>query len=159
MKTIFRMMALFVLCFGLQGCSDDDSDNVASSLEVTPANIAGTWMLAEWNGGEELPEGLYCYIVFDRRERTYKMYQNFDSMYARCITGEYFIEDDVYKGSIISGTYDFRLFDNEWNHSYIVTNLTLTGSMIWTAEDDSENICRYIRCDEVPEVILSECSL
>lgn len=57
-------------------------------MPVTAANLNGTWQLSEWNG-QALAEGTYCYITFNRRELTFEMYQKFDSMYARYITGSF----------------------------------------------------------------------
>ncbi len=159
MKTILRMMVLFLFSSGVLGCSEDDKKAGAPSLEVTPANIAGTWMLSEWNNGVTVPDGVYCYIVFDRRDMVFKMYQNFDSMYARCITGDFSLVKDEYKGDIIDGTYDYQLFDDAWTHSYLVTELTVDGTMTWVAEDDDSNVCKYIRCDAVPEYIINEATL
>lgn len=156
MKTVFRMMALLLSFCMLQSCSDDDKKMHVPSLEVTPANIAGVWKLSEWNNGTEVHEGVYCYIVLERRDMVFKMYQNVNSMYARCITGDFSIEKDEYEGYIISGTYDFQLFDDAWSHSYIVTELTADGSMVWVAQDDEDNVCKYVRCDAVPEDIVKE---
>ncbi len=142
-----------LLC-GFQSCSDDDKKIIEPSLEVNYANIAGTWMLAEWNNGEPVNTDTYCYIYFDRKERTFKMYQKFDSMYARCITGTYNIDKDKELGYIINGIYDYGM--GEWNNSYIVTNLYASGTMVWTAKDDKENVCKYIRCDAIPQDIIDE---
>ena len=105
--------------------------------------------------GEPLAEGTYCYIVFNRKDQTFEMYQKFDSMYGRHITGSFAIKNDPYQGYIISGSYDNGMGD--WNQSYLVTRLLASGSMIWTAKDNVTDICRYKRCDEVPTEILKEC--
>ena len=142
MKNIFKLMALFAFLFCLTSCDDDEP--VIPTLEVTPANLNGTWELSEWN----------CYITFNRKEQTFEMYQKFDSMYARYITGNFSIEVDPYLGSIISGDYDFG--NGDWNNKYIVTDLLESGSMIWTAKDDENDVNKYIRCDKVPEEIIAE---
>ncbi len=49
------------------------------------------------------------------------MYQKFDSMYGRHITGSFAIKNDPYQGYIISGSYDNGKGD--WNQSYLVTRL------------------------------------
>ena len=82
------------------------------------------------------------------------MYQKFDSMYARCITGEFLLEDDDEWGSIISGTYDYGM--GEWNNSYIVTELLESGTMIWTVKGDETDISKYERCNKVPDDIKAE---
>lgn len=80
MKNIFKLTALAVFLCCLVSCDDDEP--IIPTLEVTPANLNGTWELSEWNG-TPLAEGTYCYVVFNRKEQTFEMYQKFDSMYAR----------------------------------------------------------------------------
>ena len=151
MKNIFNLMALFAFLCCFSACDDDEA--VIPTLAVTPANLNGTWELAEWNG-QPLAEGTYCYVTFDRKEQTFEMYQKFDSMYARHITGSFSIEEDPYLGSVISGVYDFG--NGDWNNEYIVTDLLETGSMVWTAKDNENDVNKYVRCETVPEDIIAE---
>lgn len=155
MKNIFKLMALFafVLCFA--SCDDDEKVEIPA-LPVTAANLNGTWQLSEWNG-QALAEGTYCYITFNRRELTFEMYQKFDSMYARYITGSFNIENDPYLGYVISGEYDFG--NGDWNNDYIVTDLLESGSMIWTVKDDDSDVNKYVRCEKVPESIIEEAKI
>lgn len=152
MKNIFRLlMTLFSCLFFLTAC--DEEETVIPTLYVTPANLNGTWELAEWNGAP-LGEDTYCYITFDRKEQTFEMYQKFDSMYARYITGRFSIENNPYLGFIISGIYDYD--NGDWNNEYIVTELLESGSMIWTVKKDETDVSKYVRCDRVPEEIITE---
>lgn len=158
MKNLFKTVFLFSLMFCLASCEDDfhsgsGSHSGGSGMDVTPANINGTWQLSEWNGAP-LAEGTYCYVVFSRRERTFEIYQKFDSMYARYITGTYSIEDDSYKGYVISGVYDYD--NGDWNNDYVVTDLLESGSMVWTAVGDETDVCKYVRVDAVPDEIEEE---
>ena len=152
MKNIFKLMALLLCFVGLTACGDDEPAAVPM-LEVTYANLHGTWQLTE-REGQPLPEGIYCYITFNRKEKSFEMYQNFDSMYARCITGRFKIEKDAYLGYIISGKYDYQ--QGDWSDSYIVTDLLSSGSMTWTGKNDAQNVQRYQRCDKVPADILEQ---
>ena len=154
LKKLFTLLVIALFACGFAACSSDDEEPEERSLEVTPANLHGTWELAEWNG-EPLAEGTYCYIVFNRKDLTFEMYQKFDSMYGRHITGSFAIKNDPYQGYIISGSYDNGKGD--WNQSYLVTRLLASGSMIWTAKDDVTDISRYERCNEVPAEILKDC--
>jgi len=101
-----------------------------------------------------MAEGTYCYITFNRKELTFEMYQKFDSMYARHITGHFSLENDPYLGYIISGEYDFG--NGDWNNDYIVTDLLESGSMIWTAKDDDNDVSKYVRCEKVPASLIEE---
>ena len=92
MRILFRIIPLCMLLLGFVACDDEDEAKV-ETLEVTPANLNGTWQLVEWNG-ESLAEGTYCYITFVRRDKTFQMYQKFDSMYARFFSGTFEIEKD-----------------------------------------------------------------
>lgn len=152
MKSIFKLMVLFAFIFCCTSCDDDEKADIPA-LPVTAANLNGTWRLAEWNS-QPLAEGTYCYITFNRKEQTFEMYQKFDSMYARYITGYFSIEKDPYLGYVVSGEYDFG--NGDWNNNYIVTDLLATGSMVWTAKEDVEDISRYVRCDGIPSSILDE---
>lgn len=152
MKTLFRIMAFFLMLGSLSACSNDE-EPVIPTLEVTYANLDGTWKLVEWNG-EAPSSGTYCYITFDRKTHTYKLYQKFDSMYARLITGSFEIENDIYLGYVLSGTYDYG--QGNWNNEYIVTDLLETGSMIWTVNGNSNDVSKYERCDKVPDEVTEE---
>lgn len=154
MKNIFKLTALFAFLFCFSSCDDDEV--IIPTLEVTPANLNGIWELAEWNG-QPLAEGTYCYITFDRKEQTFEMYQKFDSMYARYITGSFKIENDPYVGFVIEGEYDFG--NGEWNNKYIVTDLLESGSMVWTAKDNENDVNKYVRCDKVPKEIVEEAKI
>ena len=151
MKTIFRIMALFMLLVGVSACDDDENEAVPT-LEVNAANLNGYWQLTEWNG-QPLAEGTYCYINFIRKDKSYKMYQKFDSMYARCISGTFEIEVDDYMNSTIKGLYNYGM--GYWNNSYIVTDL-FSNSMIWTVKDNLADVTKYERCDVIPQSIIDE---
>ena len=151
MKNIFKIIAVFAFIFSFSSCNDETPET--PSLDVTPANIDGVWQLSEWNGSP-LAEGTYCYVVFHRRERTFEMYQKFDSMYARYITGSFHIENDPYIGFIITGVYDYG--NGDWNNEYVVTDFLETGSMVWTTRGDDSDVSKYVRCESVPEEIINE---
>ena len=145
MKTLLKTMALVLVLAGFAACTPDE-DVTPLQLEVTPNNVSGIWKLAE-RDGVALPEGLYCYIEFVRRDRTFTMYQKFDSMYPRCLTGSFSITKDEYKGYILDGKYDYGTGD--WNNSYIVTSL-FEESMLLTVDGENGEVCKYVRCSGVP---------
>ena len=153
MKTLLKTMVLVLALTGLAACTTDE-DVTSQQLEVTPNNVSGIWSLAEVNG-EALPDGLYCYIEFVRRDRTFTMYQKFDSMYPRRLTGTYSITKDDYKGYVLDGKYDYGTGD--WNNAYIVTIVTdlYEESMVLTADAKNGDVCKYVRCDEVPKEIIA----
>lgn len=156
MKNAFKLMTFFALAFCCISCNNDDEKVEVHKLPVTAANLNGTWQLYEWNG-EPMAEGTYCYITFNRKEQTFEIYQKFDSMYARHITGHFILENDPYLGYIISGEYDFG--NGDWNNDYIVTDLLESGSMIWTVKDDCNDVSKYVRCEKVPASIITEAKL
>ena len=150
MRNIFKLFAVLGLFLCLSSCEKESV--VEPALDVTPANLDGTWKLSEWNG-QEMDENTYCYVVFHRKDKTFEMYQKFDSMYARYITGTFYIELDPYLGYVIGGYYDFD--NGEWNNEYIVTDLLQSGSMVWTVKN-GEEVTKYVRCDAVPQQIIDE---
>ncbi len=152
MKNFLKTTALLlaVLCFG--ACSNEIDDLTPKSLEVTPNNISGYWMLSEYNG-MEIPQDVFFYVEYVRKDRKFVMYQKFDSMYPRRITGVYSIEKDKYGKAILNGVYDYSMGDGEWNNRYYVTEL-LENSMILTADSKTADICKYVRCNEIPAEII-----
>ena len=146
MKKLIKLtMATIALLFA--GACADKIDT-PKSLDVTPNNISGSWRL-ESSCGEPLAEGLYVYIDFDRKERSFELYQNTDSFSTRYITGRYFIYTDAEAGAIIRGDYDYG--NGSWTHRYVVTDLT-SKRMVWRALDDSNYEDVYIRCDIPTEI-------
>lgn len=153
---LFTLLAALFLTMGFVSCSSDDDEPHEQPLAVTPANLDGVWQLTEWNNGQPLADGTFCYVVFHRRDNTMEMYDNIGSMYAHHTTGYFSIKQDPYLGYIISGSYDNGIGD--WNQSYIVTNLYQSGSMTWTSKDDASDVCRYQRVSEVPANVVKEAS-
>ena len=149
MKTFLKTIAFMLVLTGVFACSPDE-DLTPQSLDVTPNNISGVWKLADVNG-EALPEGVYCYMEFVRRDRTFTIYQKFDSMYPRRLTGSFEITKDVYKGYILSGKYDYGT--GNWNNSYIVSSL-FENFMVLTVDGENGEMCKYVRCNEVPAEIV-----
>ena len=102
----------------------------------------------EWNGGN-LAEGTYVYIDIVRNDKTYTMYQNFDSFsnVPHVVSGSYFIDTDPELGAIIRGNYDHD--SGDWAHRYIVKSLTAT-KMVFVAKDDATFIQEFARISEIP---------
>ena len=129
----------------MSACSEDEVYQ-EPTLDVTANNIAGTWRLQSWSGGD-MADGSYVYIDFVRADRTYTLYQNIDTQQLRIITGRFYIETDAEYGAIIRGNYDYG--NGEWSHRYIVTELT-AERMVWTAKDNRNDVSVYVRA-ELPE--------
>ncbi len=148
MKNIFKLMLLFLLVLPFQACSDDD-EFTPPTLKVTPNNIAGIWELHEWSASDsDVP---MVYVEFIRKDRKFKIYQKFDSMYTRVITGTYTLEEDDYKGIIIKGKYDNGT--GKWNNDYIVEAL-YEGSMILVVDNDEPETHTYVRVEQLPAEIV-----
>lgn len=146
MKKLLKGAFLALMAVATMTACSDDEEYQEPTLEVTPHNIAGSWRLAEWSGGE-LADGSYVYIDFVRNDRTYTLYQNLDSHQLRIITGSYYISTDAEFGAIIRGNYDYG--NGDWAHRYIVTDLT-ANRMVWTAKDNADDVSVYVRA-ELPE--------
>lgn len=141
MKRIFRLFVWAIMVTAVAVSCNDKDEYVEPTLDVTPNNIAGCWVLDSWSGGE-LNESSYVYIDFVRADKTYTLYQNIDSQYMRTITGHYFIYTDDEKGAIIRGNYDYG--NGDWAHRYVVTELT-KDRMVWTALDNPADVSIYLR--------------
>lgn len=140
-RFILLTISLLVAAFGFVACDDKPVDPIEPQLEVTANNIAGEWQLTEWKGAP-LAEGSYVYISFDRRERTYKLYQNLDSFSTRELTGAFFIEIDPERGAVIRGNYDYDRGD--WANRYYVISLT-ASEMVWASNNNVVDQSVYTR--------------
>ena len=150
-RFILLTISLLVASLSFVACDDEPVVPTEPQLEVTANNIAGEWQLSSWKGAP-LAEGSYVYIAFDRRERTYTLYQNLDSFSTRELTGAFYIETDPELGAVIRGNYDYDRGD--WAHRYVVTSLT-ANEMIWVAKDDAEDVSIYVRT-EIPATVKGE---
>ena len=120
------------------------------TLEVNYINLDGAWQLTEWRGAP-LAEGAWLYIELDRKEHTFKIYDNISTMYPHLSTGTFELTNDWRVGDIISGAYDYG--NGAWSYEYIVTDL-YKESMTWTAKADAAEQQKLVRVDEVPAEIV-----
>ena len=150
-RFILLTISLLVASLSFVSCDDEPIVPTEPQLEVTANNIAGEWQLSSWKGAP-LAEGSYVYIAFDRRERTFCIYQNLDSFSTRELTGAFYIETDPELGAVIRGSYDYDRGD--WAHRYIVTSLT-ANERLWVAKDDAEDVSVYVRA-EIPTDVKGE---
>ena len=150
-RFILLTISLLMASLSFVACDDEPVVPTEPQLEVTANNIAGEWQLSLWKGAP-LAEGSYVYLSFDRRERTFCIYQNLDSFSTRELTGAFYIETDPELGAIIRGSYDYDRGD--WAHRYVVTSLT-ANEMVWVAKDDTEDVSVYSRV-EIPAEVKGE---
>lgn len=150
-RFILLTISLLMASLSFVACDDEPVVPTEPQLEVTANNIAGEWQLSLWKGAP-LAEGSYVYLSFDRRERTFCIYQNLDSFSTRELTGAFYIETDPELGAIIRGSYDYDRGD--WAHRYVVTSLT-ANEMVWEAKDDTEDVSIYVRA-EIPAEVKGE---
>ena len=150
-RFILLTISLLVASLSFVACDDEPVVPTEPQLEVTANNIAGEWQLSSWKGAP-LAEGSYVYLSFDRRERTFCIYQNLDSFSTRELTGAFYIETDPELGAVIRGSYDYDRGD--WAHRYVVTSLT-ANEMVWVAKDDAEDVSVYVRA-EIPTDVKGE---
>ena len=150
-RFILLTISLLMASLSFVACDDEPVVPTEPQLEVTANNIVGEWQLSSWKGAP-LAEGSYVYLSFDRRERTFCIYQNLDSFSTRELTGAFYIETDPELGAIIRGSYDYDRGD--WAHRYVVTSLT-ANEMVWVAKDDAEDVSIYSRV-EIPAEVKGE---
>lgn len=149
MKKIFNLMMIFSFLLCVTACStSEDAPVVEMPLEATYSNVAGTWQLTNWNGAP-LNEGLYCYMELDRKNQTFVIYDNMDSMYDKKMTGSYKLSKDKNDENVdlISGEYAFGF--GTWNNVYQI--VVFEERMEWTVQGDATDVSIYERCAEIPE--------
>lgn len=93
MKRIFYLTMVLLSVAAFVACDDTPVEVVDPQLDVTVHNISGTWMLESWKGSP-LADGSYVYIDFERRDCSYKLYQNLGSFSTQRLTGRFYIEVD-----------------------------------------------------------------
>lgn len=148
MNSIIRICSAVLLSLSVLSCEKEKAQT-EPLLPVTYANLDGLWQLHSWKGNA-LPDGTWCYVEFKRRERTFVMHQNLDSMFDRVLEGSFEIEEDEYGNYIVGGTYDWGRGD--WGTDYYVTNLT-AARMTWTSVDSPDDVSVYERVEALPEGI------
>ncbi len=154
MKQLLKYLTIALMAFAFSSCEKPVEEVQVQYLDVTPTNINGSWSLVEWNGAK-LPEGRYFYIEFIRRDMLFKSYENTSSAEAHKETGYYSITvDESLGGAMIRGMLDNSM-GQEWNHRYIVTELT-ADRMVWTVFNNHEDISVFERVDSIPVEITGE---
>lgn len=153
MKNIFKIVLFLSIVIAATACSNDDEPKIVEQpLEVTYANVAGTWQLTNWNG-KPLVDGLYCYIELNRKEQTFVIYDNMNSMFAHKLTGSFTLAKDENDESIdiISGAYDYD--GGSWSNSYQLQ--VFAQRMTWTVLTDHTDVSLYERCPAIPDNVLN----
>ncbi len=146
MKQIFRLTAIVFALLCATSC-EKDVEQTGDALEPTVYNIAGHWQLASWLG-EPLSGGLYSYISFDRKEKTFTLYQNLDSAQPKVTTGDFNIVVDADGVAVIRGRYDHTMGEG-WSNAYEIVSLSAT-EMVWRVVGDYEDVSLYKRVDSIP---------
>lgn len=136
--------------FAVMTISCGKEEPVVEYLEVNAHNISGSWSRVDWYG-TPLDDATYMYIDFVRKDKTFTMYHNLDSMtLPHIITGRFNIVQDDVSGALIRGDYDYGMGD--WDHRYVVMHLT-QASMTWVASDDPSKVIKFVRIGTIPEDI------
>jgi hypothetical protein len=71
-------------------------------------------------------------------------------MYPDVVSGIYELEEDYYKGDIITGKYDNGKDTGKWSNDYIITSFK-ENSMVWVVDGNSDDSYTYVRVEAVPE--------
>ena len=150
MKNLFKLMLLSLLVLSFQACSSDDEASLEVlipgvgydiPMEITPNNISGVWELKSWSNSAEPP---VVYLELIRKDRKFKMYQYFESMYPRLITGTYSIDE-----KILTGKYDY--INEYWSNEYTIE--LYQNTMVLSVKEDAADKQIYVRVSEVPAEI------
>lgn len=153
MKLSRVLVPLAAMVILLGGCKTNDSEQPQRKpMAITFSMLDGAWQLTSWND-IPLHEDTFCYVVFDRSEQRFTMYDNLATMYTRLTSGTFSIERDDYDRYILTGSYDYGL--GGWNNSYEVEAYYPGDVMLWHS-DNGDDTSRYVRIDAVPEHIISE---
>ena len=149
MRLINRLLAVILMAttLSLSSCEKPAPLPTEERIAVTYAALDGSWQLTMWQGAE-LAEETYLYIIFDRKEHRYTMWDNIDSMYATDTTGSFSISEEEDGSYTLTGTYDYGM--GEWSYAYMVTLDEGGNRMVWRARGASE-VMVFKRVAEIPE--------
>ena len=100
------------------GCgSKEDSEEPEKPPVDGPDFEAGSWVLSQWNGSQELPRSIYLHLAADR---SFELYQSLNTIGYSKYTGTYTVT--VYEQkALLSGTYTDG---TPWESSYVVESQT-----------------------------------
>lgn len=147
LRPIFTTL-LLIATLATVGCEKPAPLPEERPIVVNYAALDGAWQLTYWQG-RSLEENSLLYIEFDRSERCFTMWDNFDSMYATPTTGTFTIAEEEDGTYTLSGTYDHGVGD--WSYSYAVKIMSNGDKMQWRARGKSE-VMDFERIDEIPEL-------
>lgn len=126
---------------GKMGKGVIDARRLLDMIDGTIKDIDGDG--SDDNYGNDLPEGLFQYVIFNTRDNEFEFIQNLNSQTSTSITGTYVLEYDEYEGNILSGRYDHA--SGLWLNDYVISGLT-PESMVWTVLGDPESYYVYRTC-------------
>lgn len=139
-------MLILVAALTVTSCEKPAPLPQEESIAVTYNTIAGCWQLSHL-GGVPLSEQTHLYIEFDRKEHTFVMWDNLNSMYSVESTGTYTITREEDGSYTLSGTYDNGV--GAWSNDYIVSLADEGNSMMWRASGET---MEFQRIDAIPEL-------
>ena len=143
MRKIFNTLFLLLMTTAFVACSSESEEVKSAELDVTARNLDGNWQLASLNG-EAISGDAFFYIVLERIDTKFEIYDNIESGVATSSTGVYTLtkEDNQW---VISGVYD-NTFSRPWNNKYIITSLTKT-EMVWQTVGKDE-VQVFVKVDQ-----------
>lgn len=152
MKKFLKMTLLATVLAVVASC-DKTEANSETYLTLSPVNLEGIWELTEWNG-LPLADGTFAYMEFTRQSKEFTSYSNLNTtdVVTSVRTGRY----DIYEGDVLFGLFYYQDYEG-WDHKYIVSELT-NDRMVWTAEDDDDEVRVYSRVDSLPDGIAPDAS-
>ena len=142
----FALVAVALLAAGCDKGNHEEQTK-SPNKAVTYYTIDGVWMLEQWNGAP-LAEGTLLYVVLDRKEHRFEMWDNLASMYPTMRSGGFLLSVDEMSRDIISGWYDYGVGD--WTNDYIVELSAEGDRMLWRAVSGDEQM-QFVEVDALPE--------
>ena len=126
------------------GCgSKEDSEEPEKPPVNGPVFEAGSWVLSQWNGSQELPRSIYLHLAADR---SFELYQSLNTIGYSKYTGTYTVT--VYEQkALLSGTYTDG---TPWESSYVVESQT--AELLRLRSQTAGNISQYVAA-EIPDYV------
>lgn len=152
MKLLREIFSLAIMASALLISGCDNTDNESNNKKelnkgVTYYTINGAWQLTEWNDAP-LAADTHLYILLDRTNQHFEMWDNFDSMYSTMRSGSFTLTTDELGRSVISGWYDYGVGD--WTNDYIVELNAERDNMLWSSVSGNETM-QFVKIDKIPD--------
>jgi hypothetical protein len=160
-KNICKACGLFAVALSTLVACDDKNYGGEEYPPVGYSNMAGSWKMSVLEG-KSLEGNVYAYMRMERRMiedsdvgwRAFQTYSTLSTAQPIEKTGRYILKTDDLGRTMVEGQYDDFGY---WQKDFYYVSMRDADTMVWTANDDPENVTVYNRVEaSVLDEIISQ---